>query len=112
MDSDNSQAKLGHNPTLVLPTLECPNQVKAPQVDEGDEQALATHHTSEKALGPSASSSKTQFTPIVPWILKFTGSNHNITGNMDGEDGFFDHTQELSNMFFGDGDNYISYQPI
>ncbi|SBT55677.1 PIR Superfamily Protein [Plasmodium ovale wallikeri] len=48
-----------HNPTLVLPTLECPNQVKAPQVDAGDEQAIATHHNSDKALRATASSSET-----------------------------------------------------
>ncbi|SBT02773.1 PIR Superfamily Protein [Plasmodium ovale curtisi] len=53
-----------------------------------------------------------KFTPLGPWIRKLIGSNYNITGNMDGEDGFLDHTQESGNMIFDGGDNYISYEPI
>ncbi|SBS98869.1 PIR Superfamily Protein [Plasmodium ovale curtisi] len=48
-----------------------------------------------------------KFTPLGPWIRKLSGSNNNITGN-----GFGDETQESGNMFFDDGENYISYQPI
>ncbi|SBS98866.1 PIR Superfamily Protein [Plasmodium ovale curtisi] len=48
-----------------------------------------------------------KFTPLGPWIRKFAGSNHNITGN-----GFGDETEESGNMFFDRGENYVSYQPI
>ncbi|SBS95133.1 PIR Superfamily Protein [Plasmodium ovale curtisi] len=53
-----------------------------------------------------------KFTPMGLWIRKLTGSNQNITGNMDGEDGFLDHTQDSSNILFNGAENYISYQPI
>ncbi|SBT01679.1 PIR protein [Plasmodium ovale] len=53
-----------------------------------------------------------KFTPLGQWIRKLAGSNHNITGNIDGNNEFLDHTQESGNMFFDSGENYISYQPI
>ncbi|SBT73591.1 PIR protein [Plasmodium ovale] len=53
-----------------------------------------------------------KFTPLGPWLRKLAGSNHNITGNIDGDNEFLDHTQESGNMFFDGGENYISYQPM
>ncbi|SBT83392.1 PIR protein [Plasmodium ovale] len=48
-----------------------------------------------------------KFTPLGSWIRKLAGINHNITGN-----GFQDEAHESGNVFFDDGENYISYQPI
>ncbi|SBT56445.1 PIR Superfamily Protein [Plasmodium ovale wallikeri] len=53
-----------------------------------------------------------KFTPLGPWIRKLATSNHNITGNIDGDNEFLDHTQESGTMFFDSGENYISYQPM
>ncbi|SBT84591.1 PIR protein [Plasmodium ovale] len=53
-----------------------------------------------------------KFTPLGPWIRKLAGSNHSITGNIDGDNKFLDHTQESGNMFFDSEENYISYQPM
>ncbi|SBT02922.1 PIR Superfamily Protein [Plasmodium ovale curtisi] len=53
-----------------------------------------------------------KFTPLGSWIRKLAISNHNITGNIDGDNEFLDHTQESGTMFFDGGENYISYQPM
>ncbi|SBS93679.1 PIR protein [Plasmodium ovale] len=57
-------------------------------------------------------SSLYKFTPLGPWIRKLAGSNHNIIGNGAGDNEFLNHTKEPRNMFFDNGENYISYQPI
>ncbi|SBS92879.1 PIR Superfamily Protein [Plasmodium ovale curtisi] len=61
------------------------------------------------ALGASA---LYKFTPLSPWIRKFSGSNYNITGNGVGDNEFLVPTQESYNMISDGGENYISYQPI
>ncbi|SBT59098.1 PIR Superfamily Protein [Plasmodium ovale wallikeri] len=134
-----------YNPTLVLPTLTCPDHINLPRMAEAASQALSTYHTSEqdqesgpRPYGPDTELKKQnsdigtkvgksvlgiapialtasalyKFTPLGPWIRKLAGSNHNITGNIDGDNEFLDHTQESGNMFFDGGENYISYQPM
>ncbi|SBT74470.1 hypothetical protein POWCR01_000220200 [Plasmodium ovale] len=59
-----------------------------------------------------AASALYKFTPLSQWIRKFSGSNHNITGNGGGHNEFLVHTQESDNMIFDGGENYISYQSI
>ncbi|SBT55648.1 PIR Superfamily Protein [Plasmodium ovale wallikeri] len=113
-----------YSPTLVLPTLICPDNMNPPRVLEAASPTLFTHDASEQeeetvgksvlGIAPIAltASALYKFTPLGPWLRKLAGSNHNITGNIDGDNEFLDHTQESGNMFFDGGENYISYQPM
>ncbi|SBT58154.1 PIR Superfamily Protein [Plasmodium ovale wallikeri] len=55
-----------------------------------------------------------RYTPIGPWIPKFSGIHQNILSDMDGDeiDGFSSNAQEIGDMFFDNTPNYISYQPM
>ncbi|SBT58983.1 PIR Superfamily Protein [Plasmodium ovale wallikeri] len=47
------------------------------------------------------------------WVRKRGEYNQNSISNMDGEmDGFLSNSQEPDNMFPGNAENYISYQPM
>ncbi|SBT74191.1 Plasmodium vivax Vir protein, putative [Plasmodium ovale] len=129
-----------YNPKLVLHKLSCHVQIQKEREDEKARQmeaALKSDRESQSGYtGTSQENSQigtkigTSFIGVVPALLtasvlyKFTPlgtlfGNHgvnsqNIINNMDGEgiDGFLAHTQESGDMFFGSGENFISYQPM
>ncbi|SBT54314.1 PIR Superfamily Protein [Plasmodium ovale wallikeri] len=129
-----------YNPTLVLPTLTCPDNINPPRVLEVASQALSTHHTleQEEETGPLPYNSDTELMQqnsdigtkvgksvlgIAPIALtasavyRFTPLGQWIrklagsNHNITGN-GFGDEAQESENMFFDGSENYISYQPI
>ncbi|SBS89162.1 PIR Superfamily Protein [Plasmodium ovale curtisi] len=53
-----------YNPTLVLPTLTCPDNINLPRVAEDDSQALSLHHNlaQEEETGPRPYNSDTELT--------------------------------------------------
>ncbi|SBT84254.1 PIR protein [Plasmodium ovale] len=55
-----------------------------------------------------------RYTPIGSWVRKLGGYSPNNMNNTNGGEmeGFLDNTQGSGNMFFGNEENYISYQPM
>ncbi|SBS93731.1 PIR Superfamily Protein [Plasmodium ovale curtisi] len=54
------------------------------------------------------------YTPVGSWVRRFGGYKSNSLCNMDRaeRDGFSSYTQGSGDMFLGDTENYISYQPM
>ncbi|SBT01300.1 PIR protein [Plasmodium ovale] len=54
-----------------------------------------------------------RYTPVGSWVRKLGGYKQNSISNMDGEmDEFLSNSLEPGNMFLGNAENYISYQPM
>ncbi|SBT73321.1 PIR protein [Plasmodium ovale] len=127
-----------YKPEKVLDTLICHEKIKAKKVaalqnsqrqaPESGPHASGTDLTQENSqigtkfghtvLGVApvlvAASALYRYTPVGSWILKLGGYNQNNVSNMNGEelDGFLSNAQGSDGMFFGGGENYISYQPM
>ncbi|SBT01428.1 PIR protein [Plasmodium ovale] len=55
-----------------------------------------------------------RYTPVGSWVRKLGGYSPNSINDMNGGEmeEFLDNTQESGDMFFGSGENYISYQSM
>ncbi|SBT01058.1 PIR Superfamily Protein [Plasmodium ovale curtisi] len=129
-----------YNPTLVLHKLECHEKIKAER--SAAEKDLALQNSLRQEFGSNSDTEKTsenseigkkvghsvigiapvvltasvlyKYTPIRSWIHKLGGTNQHSISDMDGGEmeSFLYNTQGSGNMFFGDTENYISYQPM
>ncbi|SBS82457.1 PIR Superfamily Protein [Plasmodium ovale curtisi] len=117
-----------YNPKIVLDTLNCHEKLKAERYSTSENSA--THHPSGQIneFGAGEHGSKTseigtkvgnsvlgvapvlltatalyRYTPVGSWIRKLGGTNNNSMSNINGEE---------MDGFFGDSENYISYQPM
>ncbi|SBT56810.1 PIR Superfamily Protein [Plasmodium ovale wallikeri] len=124
---------------ISLETLKCPEKIQTPR--DAAPEASATHHPAEleQEFGPGALGSATsdigakvghsvlcialvlltatalyRYIPVSSWIHKLRGYGHDSINDMDGGEmeRFLLNTQESADMFFGDTQNYISYQPM
>ncbi|SBS90671.1 PIR protein [Plasmodium ovale] len=128
-----------YNPRIVLKGLPCHAQI---QKERADEEALAMQKSLRGESGSTYDTGLIQqnseigtkvghsvlgvapvlltasvlyrYTPIGSWIRRLGGNTTNSISDMGGGemDGFLSHTQESGDMFFGDTQSYISYQPM
>ncbi|SBT02465.1 PIR Superfamily Protein [Plasmodium ovale curtisi] len=123
-DPDLENAALGDSPGKVLESGPGAAGPLLSGIDGGSHDTYSTSETSQigtkvghSILGIApvlvTASALYRYTPVGSWVRKLGGYNQNSISNMDGEmDGFLSNSQEPDNMFLGNSENYISYQPM